>query len=244
MNKKFITTLGSIILISTLVACNDSEETVYQMNDDSDEYIPGSLEEIIQDTEVIVKGKFTEFIKTENLIRTADDPTQPADELYAEGHFYDFEVTESLKGDVSDTILTAIGVSDTIPILSDNGEDLGEVVVEMIDYEEIDMDKEYVLLLQDSSYIEEGLYTGAWSAHVIEIEEDGSVEFNTKRMQGQLDSDLEVETEGDVTFINRVTEHRDDISVDVHQEYQVFDDYLGNADIDSISDLEEFISNN
>lgn len=244
MSIKSLTILSTVLLAGVLMGCSDNEESIYQATDDADEYIPRSLVEIVEGTEVIVKGKFSKRLKTENLIRAADDPTKPADDFYAEGHIYDFEVVETLKGNVSDTIKTAIGFADRIPILSDSGENLGHVMVEMVDYVEINMKNEYLLLLQDSNYIEEGLYTGAWAPHVIEIGEDGSVAFNTKRMEGQLDTSLEMKEEDGNVLVTQITKHRGEVSVDVYQEYGVFGDYLGEANIDDIVDLEQFIVNN
>ncbi|MGN7286972.1 hypothetical protein ACTHP3_18770 [Shouchella rhizosphaerae] len=94
------------------------------------------------------------------------------------------------------SIKTAITYADQMAAIDDQGERIEEVMVESLDYEELDLNKNYILFLVDSGFIEEGLYTLASGAYIIEIENDESIRFLSKRMEGQLAENLEVE-EGD-----------------------------------------------
>ncbi|KGA96175.1 hypothetical protein AJ85_18330 [Alkalihalobacillus alcalophilus ATCC 27647 = CGMCC 1.3604] len=240
---KSINLIGASLIIGILIGCSSSASTdkTYQINEHRDEKLPDNLSEIIGNSDVIVKGTYNELIRTENMIRSANDPTVPSDDFYTEGLIYDFTINKTYKGDVIDSIKTSVTHLDELPIMEDDGEVVGEVTVEVIDYEEIDENKEYVLFLVDGSYIEEGLYTPASEIYIIEIN-NNSLQFLSKRIEGNLYEAIELEENGDdVSHAVLTTEYREDISVDIVQEFDLVKDYLGAEDIDTLNKLEEYL---
>ncbi|MEK4567021.1 hypothetical protein MKX54_20295 [Alkalihalobacillus sp. FSL R5-0424] len=241
MGKKLI--LGSSILCVTIltVACNNTE-SVYEIYDQGDESLPQSIDEIIDNSEIIVKGEFGNLLKSENMIRNSADPTIESDLYYSEGHIYDFNIGETYKGLDVDGIKVAVTYGDGIPVMEDTGEIIDEVFVERIDYEEIDLTKQYILFLRDSSDIEENLFTPAAEAFIIEVDDDTSLKFHTKRMEGQLSDDIDVDTNDEESYGELTTQFRSEVSVDVIQEFNLFPDLLNNSDIDNLTDLEEYLN--
>ncbi|SDZ35138.1 hypothetical protein SAMN05421736_110113 [Evansella caseinilytica] len=97
MRSMSMTIAGILLSIILFSACN--KDVIYKMADASDEELPTSLDEIMEASEIIVKGYFGELLEKVNMVRLADDPTMPSEDFYTEGHVYEFFVDETYKGD-------------------------------------------------------------------------------------------------------------------------------------------------
>lgn len=238
--KKCFTLISAVAMFIILTGCHVKEEAEQiQIMDSSDEELPNHLNEIIEFSDVIVKGSFTEFVKPTNMIRSANDPTVESDELYTEGQIYTFQIEKTYKGEVEVSIKTAITYADQMAAIDDQGERIEEVMVESLDYEELDLNKNYILFLVDSGFIEEGLYTPASGAYIIEIENDESIRFLSKRMEGQLAENLEVEEgDGSVHGILK-TEYQNETALTIVEEFDIFPNFLAEEGIETLSDIEE-----
>lgn len=239
--KRYVLIIGSMIAV-TLVGCNSnsSSEHVYQMNDHRDEQHPDNLLEIIEASDTIVKGSFTELLKTDNMARQEADPTQSSDLVYIEGQIYNFTVEESFKGESLEELNAILPYLNEIPVFNDEEEIVDDVLVEAIDYEGVDLNSEYILFLLDASFIEEGLYSPAAQSFIVEAD-DVEPRFLSKRIEGQLDESIELESVGDEATM--VTEVRDDISVDVTREFKVIPNYLDELNIETVEELEVYLEN-
>ena len=229
-----------LILFSLfLYGCNSiGDEKVHVMVDHSYEEVPQTLAEVVNSSDVIVKGTFNELKDKINMIRKGDDPTVPADEVYSEGHVYEFETVKTYKGEVPNLIDVAISYGSEIQVVDEKGNNIGKVFVESLEYAELKDDYAYILFLVDSS-IAENLYTRASILYLIEIDDDEDVHFISKRMSGELSDHVKTD---DNHYAKYTTQYREDFAADIIQEVGIVNNYLKDERISNLNELEKWLA--
>lgn len=222
----------AIVLLLTLILNACGSDTVYQVGILKDQSIPTTLTEVVESSEVIVKGSFGDLLEKVNMIGLADEPSVPAGDLYVEGHVYEFNNEKIYKGNVEGPMKVIIGYATEIEVVNEKGKVVGEVMVEDLEYAVPHADKQYILFLVKNP-IGNNMYSRSTVLYQIEIEDDESLQFISKRVEGQLGENIDVT---DLHSAEFVTEIRDDISVDIFQEVSIAPDYLEG---DNLSDLEQ-----
>lgn len=238
--KKHTVFIG-ILLISLifLQACGNNK-VIHQMVDSSEEMIVGQLEDIIDDSEVIVKGHFGKYIDKENMIRESSNPEIPAEDIYIEGHIYEFHIEEVYKGDVDNLINVIIPYASEIRVYNEIGRHVGNVMNEDTEYQKPDPEQSNILFLSDSQIRDKDkLYSPGSTPYNLAIEKDESIQFVSKRIEGQLENNVIMEDRSSRSAYI-VHKHRDDVYVDVTEEFSLIPDVLKGK---TLGDVEELLSN-
>lgn len=230
----------TILFTLFLYGCHSiGDEKVHVMVDHADEELPQTLTEVVNSSDVIVKGTFHELKDKINMIRNANNPKIPADELYSEGHVYEFESVKTYKGEVPDVIRVAISYGSEIQVVDENGKDIGKVFVENLEYEEPKDHASYILFLVDSP-IAENLYTRASVLYQIEIDNDENVRFISNRMSGALSEQVKTD---DGQYAEYTTQYRGKFAADIIQERMIVNNYLKDEQLTNLNELEKWFEN-
>lgn len=193
-----------------------------------------SLEQLKEVSDVIVKGKYTEFIDTWNMSRDPVDIQKEDSEYYIEGKNYRFEIEEVIKGNPESSSIIV-----SIEALSRNSIDLRKNDYDLPDihyytytnplFIEPDIGDEYVLFLDYNNSIENfDYYYGAIEPFSIKIEN------NETKLQSNLISN-KTRKQKESTIINV-----DGIQVNVKHELVSLNDFVGKINYDQ---LKEILSN-
>lgn len=233
MNRVIIRLGFAIFVGSVFVGCNVNGSDAGAV----DEQIVERLDVVVTDSDVVVKGKFTELIKKENMVRSASDPSQPSEEHFSEGHIYQFQIDQAFKGSDADKINVAVPYATQVSIKGKNQ----DIMVEHVDYEEIDLEKEYVLFLNDLSEMEAELFSPASALFIIEIDEQEGLRFYSKRIDGQLASNVLVDEREEGFQGTYVTELSGFLVGDYTEDVLLLKDLLAEEGIETLSELEVFL---
>ncbi|MBN6206202.1 hypothetical protein JYK21_07045 [Ralstonia pickettii] len=234
--KKCTVIIGALLMgLIFLQACGSGDDTVSQMVDSSDEQRVERLEDVINDSEVIVKGHFGKYIDKDNMVRDHANPDMPSENTYTEGHIYEFHIEEVYKGEVDSTINVMIPYASEIKVYDENAKYVGDVMNESTEYKKPDPEESNILFLNQTG-IKENLYGPGSIPYNIVINKDESIEFVSKRIEGQLEDNVIVEGDSEEAYI--IHEHRDDVPADVKEEFAVIPDLLNGK---TLSDVEELL---
>lgn len=165
----------------------------------SDEAIPSDIEEVISSSDIIVKGEHISEIESINSVRDASDPSKEGDD-YVKGSIYDFEVTDVYKNDNNeslDSINILLNVETHHEILDEEGDIIDTVVIPHVDFQEPNLDKEYIYFLYETD-IEEGLYALSSPLGELVLEEDGNIDIVSNRVEGNFGINVEEHHENEV----------------------------------------------
>lgn len=148
MKKLTVFIAISVISLIFLQGCGNNK--VHQMVESSDEMIIKELEYIIDDSEVVVKGHFGKYIGKENMVRQSQNPEIPDEDIYIEGHIYDFHIEEVYKGNVDNLIKIIIPYASEISIYNKIGRHIGNVMNEDTEYQKPDPEQSNILFLTET----------------------------------------------------------------------------------------------
>lgn len=160
----------------TFDVINDSEdaEAHVTVTRNLDIYSSTRLNDIVSESNIIVKGKYSELIGTENMLRNPVNLKEEDPDFYAEGRTYQFNIDEVIHGVVvEDSIQVIMHYSDNVDVeVEESG--ISEVI-EVINplFVEPDFDKEYVLFLSFSNDL--NAFYGSIEPYAVSID-DGLVE--------------------------------------------------------------------
>jgi len=189
--KKCTVFIGTLLIgLIFLQACGNNN--VYQMVDSSDELIIEQLEDIINESQVIVKGHFGKYIDKVNMVRQVSNPTLPSENTYTEGHIYEFHIDEVYQGEVNHSINIVIPYASEIKVYDARGKHVGNVMNESTEYKKPDPEESNILFLNDTG-IRDNLYGPGSIPYNIVIDKDESIKFISKRIEGQLEDNVFVE---------------------------------------------------
>lgn len=186
-----------------------------------DENLPTTFEEAASSAEIIVKGRFGNEVDTINALRDSDDPTQEAENSHLDGHIYEFAIGELYKGELEYDIQILLSSARLITVRSENGNDVGEVMVPEIDWEEPDPKKDYLLFLSQTD-LENTIYARSSSAGIIEVNDDGELRIVSNRVEGEEGDNIEIENGTAIMY----TEIREDINVDYQEEGPTIENFV------------------
>lgn len=96
-----------------------------------------SLQEMINHSDFILVGKFTDLVGTWNRARDLNNPKLDSSDNYYEDYLYGFDVVEILKGDNT--------LPNRVIIAQEHGNDLSGSFIIDERYVEIDFEKEYIV---------------------------------------------------------------------------------------------------
>lgn len=162
--------VGSFFVFNYL---NDNEETEEPITVtwNVDIYTSTDIEDIINESSLIVKGRYTNLIGTENMFRNPENLSEGDTDQYVEGRIYQFDISEVLHGAVSE---------ESIPVIMHYSEEVNvEVderriseVVEVINplFVEPEFEQEYVLFLNYSNDVDS--FFGPIEPYAVLVNED------------------------------------------------------------------------
>ncbi len=111
-----------------IIGCNGE---ALQIHDHADSLPPPeTLAEYVDNSEVVVKGRYTEMLDKVNMIAEDEKMQIPSSDFYAEGHVYEFTVTEVFKGEPTELISVILPFKEVIDIFDDNGNHVDEIHIE------------------------------------------------------------------------------------------------------------------
>jgi len=76
----------------------NNSKTDPQVDISTDYPIALEVDELVMESDGIVKGRYTEYLESWNMARNPIDIQKPADDIYIEGKIFIFEVDEYIKG--------------------------------------------------------------------------------------------------------------------------------------------------
>src|SRR5690625_4224374 len=188
----------------------------------SDEQVIEKLDDIADMSQIIVKGYFGEYVGKDNMIRHHSNPELPAKDAYSEGHIYEFHVEKTYKGEVNSLINVMIPYAREMKVYNEWGKYVGNVMNQSTEYTKPDPEQSNILFLNDLSIvkIKNDLYGPGSIPYNIVIEKDDSIKFISKKVEGQLGDNMTVEDNSSQSAYI-IHEHRDDVRVDVKEEFLI-----------------------
>lgn len=233
---KKCTVLIGILLIGLIFLQACGNDKVHQMIDSGDEMRIEQLEDIINESQVIVKGHFGKYIDKDNMVRHYSNPELPSENTYTEGHIYRFHIEEVYKGEVNSSINVMIPYASEIKVYNSTGKHVGNVMNESTEYIKPDPKQSNILFLNHTQ-IRDNLYGPGSIPYNLVIDKDESIKFISKKIEGQLGDDVIVEDNSSQNAYI-VHEHREDVSADVTEEFYVIPNLLKGK---TLSDVEELL---
>jgi hypothetical protein len=126
-----------------------------------------TLEEMNQEADYIVIGKYTQLKKKVNSARDVNDPSKESEEEYHEGEVYDFAVDQVLKGKISEkSILVEVPKKMQLT----DPEDLRKYEIIDPNYIQPKMDQKYILFLDKADG--DDYYGIPFFPYVLEIQDN------------------------------------------------------------------------
>ncbi|PAE15440.1 hypothetical protein CHH91_14085 [Virgibacillus sp. 7505] len=83
-----------------------------------------SLNDMVESSDLVVVGKYTNFDSTWNMARDPENPEEESTEDYVEGKLYDFKVEQTLKGDSQENIRINHLYSETYKVEMTSGDEV------------------------------------------------------------------------------------------------------------------------
>lgn len=88
-----------LFILTWVVSSGCGEETpTKQIQVGTDYKVISELSEMVEESELVVVGKFGSYTESYNSDRDIKDPSKPSKESFSEGKIYQFQVNETLKG--------------------------------------------------------------------------------------------------------------------------------------------------
>ncbi|KYG34960.1 hypothetical protein [Alkalihalobacillus trypoxylicola] len=229
--------IKAIFLIFVLSACSQGKVlTIYDKIDN--ESPPNSIEELIGSGDVIIKGHFTHYLESVNMITSDEEGKVPSEDFYYEGRVFNFHITEYYKGQSPTSISVLIPYEEKMDIFNERGRYITTVTLPNLDYEEPDPEKEYILLLSENPTVENG-YSLAHELYQIEISAEKNLKFVSKRIKGDLDYRIRLNKSEDEQSEEIVYQFRDGRAIDYHQQVIIYDNLVENMTEEDFSKIFE-----
>ena len=150
----FVILVGSLFLFSNENESQGKEEPV-TVTKNVDIYTATNLSDIINESSIVVKGKYSELIGTENMFRNPENLSEGDSDHYVEGRIYQFDISEVLHGVVyEESIPVIMHYSEEVNVEVEE-RDISEVV-EVINplFVEPEFGQEYILFLNYSNDVD------------------------------------------------------------------------------------------
>lgn len=238
MKYKYAIILGSLCLVSFGIGIFSRQpktnKSNYEQVINNDYEVAKNLEQLKEVSDIIVKGKYVEFIDTWNMSRDPIDIQKEDSEYYIEGKNYSFQIEEVLKGNPeSDSIIVSIESATKNSIdLRENDNDQPDIHYYMYNnprFIEPDIGADYILFLDYNNSIENfDYYYRAIEPFAIKIENNETI------LQSNLITD-KIRKQKESAAINI-----DGVQVNVKEEMMPLADFIGKI---SYEQLKNMISN-
>jgi len=167
-----------VVGVSTYVYWTDftKQETI-KVTSSHDYPVAETIDDMTKQSDVVVLGEYTSFDSTWNMARNPDDPSQPDEDNYTEGHLYNFKIVEVVKGNIpSETIKINLRYEETIPLITEQGK---KEKIKNKDplYQKPEFGHRYLLFLNKNKDFDH--YYSAVEPFQIMIHKDGKAELKT-----------------------------------------------------------------
>lgn len=184
MNKKYRSIIAVISVFALIIGIIYAKQTknndnlTYQQIINRDYEVAQSLEQLKENADIIVKGRYTSFIDTWNMSRDPVDIQKEDSEYYIEGKRYNFQIDEILKGQLqSYAIIVSLdsATKNSIDLRESENDspNIHEYMYENPLFIEPELGSEYVLFLDYNDEIEGfDYYYGAIEPFSILIKSD------------------------------------------------------------------------
>ena len=235
MKYKYTIIIVSLCLIAFGIGIfsrqQKTDNSGYKQVIHSDYDVAYNLEQLKEVSDIIVKGKYVEFIDTWNMSRDPINIQKEDSEYYIEGKNYRFQIEEVIKGNPeSDSIIVSIESATRNSIdFRENDNDQPDIHHYMYTnprFIEPDIGNEYVLFLDYNNSIENfDYYYGAIEPFSIKIENNKTI------LQSNLIID-KIRKKKESTAINV-----DGVEVNVKEELVPLDDFIGEMDYDQLKNM-------
>src|SRR5690625_1553959 len=227
MKKIIVIIIGILVPIVLLVACNSENaqnQEVYELKDSSDEVIPHNIDEIIDSADYIVKGTIGELEDKINMIGTLDGGSYiPSEDFYTEGHVHSFKISNTFKGNLDGEIKVILPFADEYEVWDEEKGVIGTVTAEFMEYEKPEEDAEYIFFLVDN-IIGDNMYSQANMIFQIKVNEDDSLSYISKRIEGQLPDNVQFKDGSYASYISE--EVIGNYKVIIEKEFEVIDNHV------------------
>jgi len=217
---------------SKLINKNDGSSTVILSKDFP---LTSYLNEMIEEADIIVIGEYTSFDSTWNMARNPDNLMENDSENYVEGHLFNFNISQLLKGSINKETIKVnhrfsetIKIEDSDAIIAPDGtiqKEATYVNVEEVTnkdplYIEPMIGENYMLFLKKDDVF--GTYYGAIEPFSIKFNEDDLAELQTN---------IETINEDNLMYDIKIKEKTFTIKNEIHE---TVNDTISGMNIDQI----------
>lgn len=230
-----ITTVSLIAILiyftlNTSSADIEKEYSITTVNVASDILIYEDIEEMAQNSEIVVVGYFDKFVEPINMLRNPSNILEESSTRYSEGHIYDFTVEEVVSGDLNqDTIQVGISFSNGYNFIDNQGKEQ-HIQIPAPTYQEPKLNQKYIVFLYKSEELNK--YFEPFEPYRIEINKN-----NIATLDSALVDENEEHSISSKVFLEETLQ---EVHVNVEKHYDFHDKISGRE----LSELKHIIKKN